>query len=163
MANQDQNLNYAWQAQKLGATAGQSGYAEPGAAPATGTVSTAEQVSAGAPSPLAGNVTQLLTNPGYGNSGAAVQPGSLTAPTVPTSGSGIALNPSGLNASVIVATGAGVTVTQVAVAPAGSSTFQNLNVSIAASSSGSFQCPPAGQVKITYAGGTPTWAWTAVN
>src|SRR6185312_17268045 len=115
-ANQNFNLVYGWDVQALGNVAGQTGYAVPGNAPAAPQLTSAEQVSAGAPSPLPGNVTQILENPGYGNSGAAVLPGPLTAPAVPTSGTGIALNPSGLNASVLVATGAGVTVTQVAVA-----------------------------------------------
>lgn len=162
MPNTNEALVYGWSNQQLGNVVGQTGYAVPGNAPAAGTVSTADQVSAGAPSPIAGNVTQILENPGYGISGAAVSPGALTAPALPVSGSGIALNPSGLNSSVTVVTGGAATVTAVSVAPAGSTSFQAIGFTLPVSSSGTFQVPGAGQVKITYTG-TPTWSWTAVN
>ncbi len=69
MANANEALVYGWTPQSLGATAGESGYAQPGNAPASTTVSTAEQVSAGAPNPLPGSITQILENPGYASSG----------------------------------------------------------------------------------------------
>jgi hypothetical protein len=163
MANTNENLVYGWSNQQLGATAGQSGYAQVGNAPAGTTVSAAEQVSAGAsfaPSPTV--VSDVLTNPGYAASPANMTPGPVTAPAVPTSGSGVAVNPSGLAVSVLVVTGAGVTVTDAQVAPAGGS-YTDLHLAIAASSSGSFTIPPGGTCKITYAGGTPTWTFNAVN
>ena len=72
MANTDEARVYGWTPQKLGATAGESGYAQPGAAPAATTVSSAEQASSGAPGPVAGNVTEALTNPGYAAPGIQV-------------------------------------------------------------------------------------------
>ena len=69
MANQNDNLVYGWTPQSLGATASQTGYAQPGVNTAATTVSAAEQVSAGAPGPVKSNVTQVLTNPGYAAAG----------------------------------------------------------------------------------------------
>ncbi len=162
MANTNEYLVYGWNSQQLGNTAGQSGYAEPGNAPAATTVSADNQATSGAPSPVAGNVPEILTNPGYASSPGTVTPGALTAPSLPTSGTGIALNPSGLAASVMVTCGGSATVTAVSTAPAGSTTFTSIGYTLGNLSSGSFLVPPAGQVKITYTG-TPTWAWTAIN
>ena len=66
MANQNEALVYGWNPQQLGNTESQTGYAQPGNAQSA---STAEQTSAGAPSPVAGNVSQILENPGYASSG----------------------------------------------------------------------------------------------
>jgi len=162
MANTNEALVYGWSNQLLGNTAGQTGYSQPGNAPAATTVSTDNQASSGAPQPIAGNVTEVLTNPGYAASPSLISPGALTAPALPTSGTGIALNPSGLAASVLATCGAGATVTAVSIAPAGSSTFTAIGFTLANSTDGEFTVPPAGQVKITYTG-TPTWVWTAIG
>jgi len=164
MANTNENLVYGWSNQQLGNTAGQSGYSQPGNAPAATTVSAAEQPSSGAsfaPAPTT-NVTEVLTNPGYALTPANITPGPVTAPSLPTSSTGVAVNPSGLSCVVTVVTGAGATVTDVQVAPANSSTYTDLTTTVAASSSGTFSVPPGGKCKITYTG-TPTWTWVAVS
>ena len=62
----------------------------------------------------------------------------------------------------MVTCGGSATVTAVSIAPAGSSTFTSIGFTLANSTDGQFDVPPAGQVKITYTG-TPTWVWTAIN
>jgi hypothetical protein len=159
MANQDQNLNYAWQVQKLGATAGQTGYAQNAVAPASATVSAAEQVSAGAPSPLPGNVTQILENPGYAGNPALMSPGAIASALVPVPATTVAFqNPTGLNCQVSVVGG---TVTAIAVAPlvnGAAGTF----TTIATATGATVSVPPGGFVKLTYSS-APTWVWVATN
>ena len=162
MANTNEALVYGWSVQSLGNTVSQSGYGTPGNAPAAGSVSTLNQSTSGAPFPAPAGITEVLANPGYAASPALVTPGALTAPALPTSGTGIAVNPSGLAASVMVTCGGAATVTAVSVAPAGSTTFTSIGFTLANSTDGQFDVPPAGQVKITYTG-TPTWVWTAIN
>jgi hypothetical protein len=65
MANTNEAMVYGWTPQALGATTGESGYAQPGVNTSASTVSTAEQPSAGAPFPAKSGVTKVLTNPGY--------------------------------------------------------------------------------------------------
>jgi hypothetical protein len=166
MANTNENLVYAWTVQALGNTVSQTGYAEPGNAPAAASLSAASQATSGDGYSAAGTGTygsnESLTNPGYASAPGLVTPGALTAPSLPTSGTGIAVNPSGLSASVMVTCGGAATVTAVSIAPAGSTTFTSIGFTLANSTDGEFTVPPAGQVKITYTG-TPTWVWTAVN
>ena len=166
MANTNEALVYGWSNQLLGNTASQTGYSQPGNAPAATTVSSASQASSGDGYSAAGTGTygsnEVLTNPGYAASPSLVTPGALTAPALPTSGTGIAVNPSGLAASVMAACGGSATVTAVSVAPAGSTTFTSIGFTLANNTDGQFDVPPAGQVKITYTG-TPTWVWTAIN
>ena len=166
MANTNEALVYAWTNQLLGNTAGESGYAQPGNAPAATTVSTDNQASSGYGYSPAGTGTygtnESLINPGYAASPSLVSPGALTAPSLPTSSTGIAVNPSGLAASVMATCGGAATVTAVSIAPAGSSTFTSVGFTLANSTDGEFTVPAAGQVKITYTG-TPTWVWTAVG
>ena len=156
MANQDQNLNFGWHSQKLGNTAGQSGFAQVGAAPVAANVSTDEQISAGAPvvgpNPA---VTSILRNPGYALSPVNMIPGPITAPTIPAS-TVAAANPSGLSAQVNIVGG---TVTVIAVAVAGSSTFTTM----ATSSPATVTVPPGGQIKMTYSVVPTSWSWTGVN
>ena len=154
MANQDQNLVYGWHTQKLGATAGQTGFSQVGAAPPTANVSTASQVSAGAPA--AGPnpaVTTILENQGYAASPANITPGALTPPTIPAS-TVAAQNPSGLSATVVISGG---TVTVVATAPAGSSTY----TTVATSTPATVSVPPGGTIKMTYSVVPTSWSWTA--
>jgi hypothetical protein len=160
MANQDQNLNYGWANQKLGAVAGQTGYSQNGVNPASGAVSTAEQVSAGAPSPFPGNVTQILENPGYAASPAAVSPGAVTAPAFAASTVAVQ-NPTGLNCSVLITGG---TVTVIAVAPmvnGAAGTFTTIATSTA--SPVLLNVPPGGFIKITYSVVPTSWVWVAVS
>ena len=159
MANQDQNLNYAWNVQKLGATASQTGYAQPDlAAPSPGALSANSQVSAGAPFPApgGGGVTDVLTNPGYASGNGTVL-GVVTAPTVPASTTAIQ-NPNGLAAQVTLSGG---TVTAVNVAPntaSGAGTF----VQVASGTGVQVTVPPGGWIKVTYSV-APTWTWTTIN
>ena len=157
-ANQNFNLVYGWDAQQLGAAAtGLSGYAQPAnvpAAPAAG-VTAAEQISAGAPGPFPGNVTQILENPGYAASPALMTPGPIAAPSIPATGVAAA-NTSGLAASVSISGG---TVTVVAVAPAGSSTY----TTVATSTPSTVTVPPGGSIKMTYSVVPTAWGWTLVS
>lgn len=161
MANQDQNLNYGWANQKLGAVAGQTGYSQNGVNPASATVSAAEQVSSGAsaaPAPTA--VAEVLTNPGYASSPAAISPGAVTAPAFAASTVAVQ-NPTGLNCSVLITGG---TVTVIAVAPlvnGAAGTFTTLATSTA--SPVSISVPPGGFVKITYSVVPTSWVWVATN
>lgn len=156
MANQDQNLNFGWHTQKLGNTAGQSGFSQAGNAPVAANVSAASQVSAGAPvvgpNPA---VTTILENPGYAGSPAAMTPGPVTAPSIPAS-TVAASNPSGLSANVNIAGG---TVTVISIAPAGSSTFTQVGTTTPAT----VTVPPGGQIKMTYSVVPTSWSWVAIN
>ena|ERR1700761_2578120 len=158
MANQNEYLSYGWSNQSLGNTAGQSGYAQPGNAPAATTVSTAEQASAGAPSPLPGNVTEILTNPGYAASPALITPGNLTVTALATVTTGTSYqNPSGLAANVVISGG---TISGVSVAPDNNGapgTYVQVGTT-----DGTYGVPAGGFIKVSFTG-TPTWAWTAVN
>lgn len=157
MANTNENLVYGWSNQQLGATAGQTGYAQPGNAPAVSSISAAEQASSGAsaaPAPTA--VAEVLTNPVYAVSPALMTPGPITAPTVPATNVGVQ-NPSGLQAQVTVTGG---TLTNIQVAP-------NVNgaagtYTIVGTTAGVYQVPGSGFIKWT-GSGAPTWAWLAVN
>jgi|SRR6185312_13836732 len=153
MANTDQNLVYAWSVQKLGNTVSQTGYAQPDlAAPTPGALSAALQGSSGPPSPLPGNVLEVLTNPGYATGNGTVM-GVITAPTVPATTVAIQ-NPTGLT---VLVTLSGGTVTAVNVAPntaSGAGTFTQL----ATSSPTQVQVPPSGWIKLTYSV-APTWTW----
>ncbi len=167
MANTNEYLVYGWSVQSLGNTVSQTGYAEPGNAPAATTVSTDNQATSGYGYSPAGTGTygsnEALINPGYAASPGVVSPGALTVTALGTVGTNTAYaSPSGLAASVTVACGGAATVTAVTVAPAGSSTFTSIGFTLANSTSGSFTVPPAGSVKVTFTG-TPTWVWTAVN
>lgn len=159
MANQDQNLVYGWGVQKLGNTVSQTGYAVPAVVPASAVVSAAEQVSAGAPSPLPGNVTQILENPGYAASPALMSPGAVAAALVPVPATTVAFqNPIGLNCQVAILTG---TVSIVAVAPlvnGAAGTFTTVAIAAPANIS----VPPGGFIKMTYSV-APTWIWIATN
>jgi hypothetical protein len=162
MANQDQNLNFAWQVQKLGAVAGQTGYGQNGLAPAVANVSAAEQPLSGAsaaPAPTA-NVTEVLTNPGYASSPALISPGPVTAPAFAASTVAVQ-NPTGLNCSVLITGG---TVTVIAVAPlvnGAAGTYTTIATSTA--SPVSLSVPPGGFVKITYSVVPTSWVWIATN
>jgi hypothetical protein len=159
MANQDQNLVYAWNAQKLGATAGQSGYAQPDlAAPTAGALAANAQVSAGAPFPAPAGITDVLTNPGYATGNGTVL-GVITAPTVPATTVAIQ-NPSGNTALVTIAAN-GATISAVNVAPntaSGAGTFVQV-----AAGAGQVTVPPGGWIKMSYTVATPTWTWTTIN
>jgi hypothetical protein len=124
-------------------------------------VSAAEQVSSGAsaaPAPTA--VAEVLTNPGYASSPAAISPGAVTAPAF--AGSTVAVqNPTGLNCSVLITGG---TVTVIAVAPlvnGAAGTFTTIATSTA--SPVSISVPPGGFVKITYSVVPTSWVWVATN
>lgn len=158
MANTNEALVYGWHVQQLGASAGQTGYAQVATqAPAAAALSAAQQASSGAPFPApgGGGVTEVLTNPGYG--GAEGTPlGVVTAPAVPASTVAIQ-NPYGLAAQVTVIGG---TVTAVNVAPntaSGAGTYVQVG-----SGDGQVTVPPAGYIKITYSV-APTWSWTTIN
>jgi hypothetical protein len=160
MANQDQNLNYAWQVQKLGATAGQTGYGQNGVTPAVANVSAAEQASSGAsaaPAPTA--VAEVLTNPGYASSPAFISPGAVAAALVPVPATTVAFqNPTGLNCQVAILTG---TLTVISVAPlvnGAAGTFTQVGTTAPANIS----VPPGGFIKMTFSV-APTWTWIATN
>ena len=159
MPNQDQNLVYGWHAQKLGATAGQSGFAQHGQSPVESvqSVASALQVSAGAPSPVAGNVTQILANPGYAT-GNGTFLGVVTGPTLAASTVGFQNN-TGLAAVVSITSG---TVTAVAVAPNVPGTGAGTYATVAGGTGVQVTVPPAGWIKITYSV-APTLAWTTIN
>lgn len=161
MPNQDQYLNYAWHVQKLGATAGQTGFAQHSTSPNenAANVSAAEQVSAGAPyvgpNPAVGTILQ---NPGYATGNGTLL-GNVTAPAVPLTTVGIQ-NPFGLAAQVTLTGG---TVTVVATAPnqggtAGAGTY----TTVATASPAQVTVPPGGWIKLTYSA-APTWAWVTIN
>lgn len=170
MANQDQNLVYAWSAQKLGATAGQSGYGQPSVTPAAGVLGSALQPSAGLPSPVgAENVqgensgsqtAQILTNPGYADGN--TQLGAVTAPTIPASGTAVQ-NPSGLAAIVTVVAG---TVSAIATAPwatsAGAATFTTVNPGETGTET-QVTVPGGGFIKLTYSVVPTSWSWVTTN
>lgn len=153
MANTNEALVYGWDVQQLGATAGQTGYAQPGNAPAAAAVSAAEQATSGAPYPAPAGVTEVLTNPGYASSPGNMTPGPITAPSIPAS-TVAASNPSGLAATVTITGG---TVTVISVAPAGSATFTQVGTTTPAS----VTVPPGGQIKMTYSVVPTSWAWVA--
>jgi hypothetical protein len=157
MANQDQNLNYGWHNQKLGNTAGQSGFSQPAQTPVPASVSTASQVSAGAPvvgpNPA---VTTILENPGYATGNGTIL-GAITAPAVPATTVGIQ-NPTGVAATVAVIAG---TVTAVSVAP-NNNGVAGTYAQVASGSGVQVTVPPAGWIKMTYSV-APTWAWTTIN
>lgn len=157
MANQDQNLVYAWSAQKLGNTVSQTGYAQPDlAAPTAGALSAALQGSSGAPFPAPAGITEVLTNPGYSTGNGTVL-GVITPPTIPATT--VALqNPTGLPALVTITGG---TVTVIAVAPntaSGAGTFVTLATSTATPVQ--VTVPPGGFIKLTYSVVPTGWTWT---
>ena|SRR6185437_3753054 len=157
MANTNEALVYGWSNQQLGAAAGQTGYAQNGVNPAAASVSAAEQLTAGAPSPLPGNVTQILENPGYAANPAAISPGAVTAPSIPASTVAVQ-NPTGLNCQVSILTG---TLTVISVAPlvnGVAGTFTQVGTTAPANIS----VPPGGFIKMTYSV-APTWVWVATN
>lgn len=170
MANTNEALVYGWSNQQLGATAGQSGYAQPDTqVPAATTVSGAEQVSGGNPSPPgAMNVqgeasgsygAQILTNPGYA-SGNGTLLGVVTPPTMGATTVGIQ-SPYGLAAQVTLSGG---TVTSISVAPntaSGAGTYVQLATSDTPPS-GQVIVPAGGWIKVSYTG-SPTWTWTTTN
>lgn len=169
-ANVNENLVFGWSNQQLGATAGQTGYAQNGVNPAAASVSTAEQVSGGNPSPPgAMNVqgensgayaAQILTNPGYASAPAAVSPGAVTAPAFAATTVAVQ-NPTGLNCSVLITGG---TVTVVAVAPlvnGVAGTFTTMATSTATPVN--ISVPPGGFVKLTYSVVPTSWVWVATN
>ena len=167
MANTNEALVYGWSNQLLGNTVSQTGFAQPGNAPAATTVSSASQASSGDGYSAAGTGTygsnEVLTNPGYAASPTLVTPGPLTATALGTVGSATAYaNPSGLAASVVIACGGAATVTAASVAPAGSSTFTSVGLTLPNTTRGTIEVPPGGQVKVTYTG-TPTWVWNAIS
>lgn len=165
MANPNETLVYGWNVQGAGysnqavnGVPGQ-GYAAPGVNPASPNVSAAEQVSAGAPSPLPGNVTQILENPGYAGSPALISPGAVAAALVPVPATTVAFqNPTGLNCQVSILTG---TVTVISVAPlvnGVAGTFTQVGTTAPANIS----VPPGGFIKMTFSV-APTWVWIATN
>lgn len=160
MANTNEALVYAWSNQQLGATAGQTGYAQNGVAPSVGNLSAAEQASSGAsaaPAPTA--VAEVLTNPGYASNPATISPGAVPAAMVPVPATTVGLqNPTGLNCSVTVTGG---TVTGVAVAPLVNGAAGTYTT-IATASPATVSVPPGGFVKLTYSA-APTWTWVATN
>ena len=164
MANQDQNLNYAWHVQKLGATAGQTGYSQHSSSPAENPVNlaAAAQASSGAPvlAPAGSDVTEVLTNPGYATGNGTLL-GVVTAPAVPATTVGIQ-NPFGLAALVTIAAN-GATIASVSTAPntggtGGAGTYTQI-----LSGAGQVTVPPGGWIKMSYTVATPTWAWTTIN
>jgi hypothetical protein len=157
MANTNEALVYGWSNQALGATAGQTGYAQPGVAPTVANVSTALQASSGAssaPAPTA--VAEVLTNPGYAD-GEATMVGAITAPSVPATT--VALqSPTGL-ASRVTLTGGTVTAVQVAPNVGGSA---GTYTTVATATGVTVTVPPAGFIKLTYSA-APTWSWVTTN
>lgn len=161
MANQDQNLNYAWNVQKLGNTASQTGYAQPDtAAPSAAALSAAlESTSGNGYSPAgtgAYGSNAVLTNPGYAG-GNGTMLGVVTAPSVPASTVAIQ-NPYGNTAQVTLSGG---TVTFINVAPntaSGAGTFTQVGTTTPAQ----VLVPPGGWIKVTYSV-APTWTWTTIN
>jgi hypothetical protein len=100
------------------------------------------------------NDSEILTNPGYGN----VNPSlitissTLSASLVPVPASGTAFtNPVALSCLVTIAGG---TVTEVQVAPYGSSSFVQYGTG-----DGQYTVPAGSQIKLTYSA-APTWTWT---
>jgi hypothetical protein len=155
MPNQDQNLNYGWHTQKLGATAGQTGFSQPANAPVPANLAASVQASAGAgysPSIGAYGSNGALVNPLYAVSGALVTPGPVTPPAIPSSTVAQA-NPYGVPVTVNLSAG---TVTVVAVAPANSATF----TTVATSSPCTVTVPPGGSIKLTYSVVPTSWGWT---
>lgn len=155
MANQDQNLNYGWHTQKLGATAGQTGFSQPANAPVAANVSASLQAGAGngySPTIGAYGSNNVLVNEGYSASPALMTPGAVTPPSIPASTVAQA-NPYGVPVTVSLSAG---TVTVVAVAPANSSTF----TTVATSSPCTVTVPPGGQIKLTYSVVPTSWGWT---
>lgn len=155
MANQDQNLNYGWHAQKLGAAAGGSGYSEAANAPAAANVSAANQPSAGfrySPSTGMYDAVGANVNPGYSGNPALMTPGTVTPPAIPATTVAQA-SPYGVPVTVALSGG---TVTIVATAPAGSSTF----TTVATSSPCTVTIPPGGSIKLTYSVIPTSWSWT---
>lgn len=157
MANTNEYLVYGWSVQQNGATAGQSGYSQPGNAPAAGAAGALEASSGNGFSPAgtgAYGSNPVLSSPGYASSPALIIPGQLTPPTVPTNGNGTANNPSGLEAQVTITGG---TLTAVKVAAAGSSTYTQVGTG-----AGVYQVPGGGSIQLT-GSVAPTWTWVAVN
>lgn len=161
MANQDQNLNYGWANQKLGAVAGQTGYSQNGVNPASTTVSAAEQITSGAsaaPAPTV--VAEVLTNPGYASNPATMSPGAVPAALVPVPATTVGFqNPTGLNCSVTVTGGTAVSV--IAVAPLVNGAAGTYTT-IATATPATVSVPPGGFIKLTFTG-APTWTWVATN
>jgi hypothetical protein len=168
MANTNEYLVLGWSNQQLGATAGQSGYAQPAPVPAAANVSTAEQAGSNAPAPVimggtgASNnpAVDVLTNPGYASGNGTVL-GAITAPSVPATTVAVQ-NPSGLAAIVTITGG---TVTAVSTAPwaasAGAASFTTVNPG-ETSSETQVTVPPGGFIKMTYSA-APTWSWVTTN
>jgi hypothetical protein len=170
MANQNEYLVYGWSAQQLGASAGQSGYGQPGVVPAAAALASALQTGAGLPYPVgAENVqgenagsqsVQILTNPGYADGN--TQLGAITAPTIPASTVAVQ-NPSGLASIVTVVAG---TVSAIATAPwavnAGAATFTTVNPGETGTET-QVTVPGGGFIKLTYSVVPTSWSWVTTN
>lgn len=170
MANTNEALVYGWSNQALGATAGQTGYAQPDTqAPVAAALASATQVSAGNPSPPgamnvqgenSGSYTsQILENPGYATGNGTLL-GVVTPPTMGATTVGIQ-SPYGLAAQVTVSGG---TVTSISVAPntaAGAGTYVQLETGDTPPNN-QVLVPGGGWIKVSYTG-SPTWTWTTTN
>jgi hypothetical protein len=165
MANTNQSLVTGWSAQQLGATSGQTGYAQPGNSPTYLNLATAAQPGAGVAVPAgAGNVNSensaayaagILTNPGYSANPSAMTPGNFSVTALGQVGSGNGYqSPSGLTAQVTIAGG---TITDVWMAPG--SEGQPGTYVVMGTTDGTYTVPPGYWIKVSWSGSTPTWSW----
>jgi hypothetical protein len=153
-AAQDPNTVTGWTVQGSAAqTSLAAGVPSPGYATAANTASTAALTatgngSPGAPSPVAGNATDILANPGYADvSPSLIQHGAaLPAALVPVLASGTPFtNPVSLACTVVI-TGGTMTAVKVGSAQVGTG-------------AGTYTVPGGTPITLTYSA-APTWAWT---
>jgi hypothetical protein len=98
----------------------------------------------------AASSNQIDDNPGYNPVGKIGSP-----PAVPASASA-ATNTTGVDCFVFVTCGAGVSVSAISV---GGQAYPNPGTVSAATTSTAIRVPAGQTITLTYAGGTPTWAW----
>jgi len=145
-AQQDPNLVPGWSVQ--GNVGAQTGYAQPGITASAAALTTPGNGQPGAPNPLPGNVTDILSNPGYADvAPSLIQHGTaLASSLVPVPASGTAFtNPVALGCTVVITGG---TVTAV-----------KINGNQVGTADGTYTVPGGAQITLTYSA-APTWTWT---
>lgn len=147
----DPNLVTGWNVQQnVGA---QQGYAQPGLPASPAALTETGNGTPGAPSPLPGNVTNILANPGYADASLSLIQHGATLPAslvpVPTSGTAFT-SPVGMTCTVVITGG---TVTGVKLQPLGASSFNQIGTG-----DGTYTVPAGAEIELTYSS-APTWTW----
>ncbi|HUN30382.1 MAG TPA: hypothetical protein VMU95_00065 [Trebonia sp.] len=130
-----------------------SPYAQAGITATTAALTATGNGSPGVPNPIAGNVTSILSNPGYADANPSlITPGTqLAAALVPVSASGTAFtSPVALPCSVVITGG---TITAVALKALGAASAIEVGTG-----DGTYTVPPGAQITLTYSA-APAWTW----